>query len=58
MLQLNMKNKISYLLFLFGIISLSIGFYQIIESRIIDSLLSVVYSIVFFIGGFYSVKKF
>jgi len=45
------KKAISNLLFAFCAISLAIAVYQIVDSRPAASVLSIVYSLVFLVGG-------
>ncbi len=46
-----MKFKLSILLFVFSAVSLIIGIYQIVNGRTWELVLSMIYSLMFFIGG-------
>jgi len=46
-----MKTKLHILLFSFAVISFAIAIFQFVDQRIWDAGLSLVYSLVFFIGG-------
>ena len=49
-----MKPKLHLLLFLFSSVSFLISLYQFIDGRIMEGILSVIYSAVFFAAGIYN----
>jgi len=50
-------DKMAVLLIVFGVVSLAIAIYQFIDDRLFYGMLSVVYSLVFFVGGRYNLRK-
>lgn len=45
------KNALANLMLIFSLIALTIAVYQIVDSRILDGILSLVFSTVFLMGG-------
>jgi len=48
------KQNLSILFFVFSFISLVISIYQFVDARILDGILSLIFSTVFFIGGIHN----